>query len=192
MSTSKNLLEWQGAFFQHLKKKGRSINTLKNYKTDLQCFNSYLQNERSTIDISKMDIPHVEQYGAYLQNRYSSDNSRRRRVQALRLFFDFLVQENVVTSNPVRQIPTSPKFLDIPRPTPLVDLKTLWQFLLEEGHSSHQMTKLLARRNQVMVLLIYSGGLKVSDLSGLKRKQIQLPKKEDEVARVLVSPVKRD
>lgn len=192
MSTSKNLLEWQGAFFQHLKKKGRSINTLKNYKTDLQCFNSYLQNERSTLDISRMDIPHVEQYGAYLQNRYSSDNSRRRRVQALRLFFDFLVQEKVVASNPVRQIPTSPKFLDIPRPTPLVDLKTLWQYLLEEGHSSHQMTKLLARRNQVMVLLIYSGGLKVSDLSSLKRKQIQLPKKEDETARVLVSPSKRD
>ncbi|CAM9946845.1 unnamed protein product, partial [Chrysoparadoxa australica] len=187
-----DLLEWQGAFFKQLEKKGRSTNTLKNYKTDLQCFNSYLLKEKTSLDITKMDIPHVEEYGAYLQTRYTSDNSRRRRVQALRLFFDFLVEENIVNSNPVRNIPTSPKFLDIPRPTPLVDLKTLWQYLLEEGHSNHQMTKLLARRNQVMVLLIFSGGLKVSDLSPLKRKHIQLPKSEDESPRVLVKPPKRD
>lgn len=189
---NQNLLELQGAFYQHLKKKGRSTNTLKNYKTDLQCFNTFLKKEKSSLELAKMDIPHVEQYGNYLQTRYNSDNSRRRRVQALRLFFDFLVEEKVVSTNPVRKIPTSPKFLDIPHPTPLVDLKTLWQFLLEEGHSGHQMTRLLARRNQVMVLLIYSGALKVSDLSQLKRKQISLPKKEDETARVLVSPPKRD
>lgn len=187
-----DLLALQSRFFKHLKSKGRSTNTLKNYKTDLQCFNTYLAKEKSRLSIADMDIPQVKQYGDYLQNKYNSDNSRRRRVQALRLFFDFLVSENVVGSNPVRQIPTSPKFLDRPRPTSLVDLKTLWQFLLEEGSSRHPMTKLLAHRNQVMVLLIFSGALKVSDLSGLKRSQIHLPKNEDEDPRVLLVPQKRD
>ncbi len=187
-----DLLALQSRFFKHLRSKGRSTNTLKNYKTDLQCFNTYLAKEKSRLSIADMDIPQVKQYGAYLQNKYNSDNSRRRRVQALRLFFDFLVQEKVVGSNPVRQLPTSPKFLDRPRPTTLVDLKTLWQYLLEEGSSRHSMTKLLAHRNQVMVLLIFSGALKVSDLAQLKRSQIHLPKNEDEDPRVMLVPPKRD
>jgi site-specific recombinase XerD len=191
-SLDHDLLSLQSQFFQHLRQKGRSANTLKNYKTDLQCFNTYLSREKSPLNVLKMDIPQVQLYGDYLQNKYNSDNSRRRRVQALRLFFDFLVQEKIVSSNPVRQIPTSPKFLDRPRPTPMVDLKTLWQYLLEEGHSRHPMTKLLARRNQVMILLIYTGALKVSDLAQLKRKQIQLPKDESDDPRVLLTPSKRD
>ena len=192
VSDSNNLLELQGAFYNHLKQKGRSINTLKNYKTDLQCFNTFLQQEKQKLDIFKMDIPHVEEYGAYLQRKYNSDNSRRRRVQALRLFFDFLLEKNMVRSNPVRQIPTSPKFLDDPHPTSMVDLKTLWHFLLEENCSSNSISRLLAKRNKVIVLLIYSGGLKVSDLSSLKVGQILLPSKEDEPAKVLINPTKRD
>lgn len=188
----KDLLQYQQGFFKSLKSKGRSVNTLKNYRTDLQCFNTFLQKEAGQVRVEDMQIPHVKQYGDYLQNKYTSDNSRRRRVQALRLFFDYLVQENIVNSNPVRQIPTSPKFLDKPRPASMVDLKTLWQYLLEEGHNRHPMTRLLARRNQVMVLLIYTGALKVSDLSQLRVDQIHLPKDESESPRVLLNPPKRD
>lgn len=194
MATSKDqdLLTLQNQFFKYLRQKGRSANTLKNYKTDLQCFNTYLTREKGAPSVMDLDIPQVKHYGDYLQNKYNSDNSRRRRVQALRLFFDFLVQEKIVTTNPVRQLPTSPKFLDRPRPTSMVDLKTLWQYLLEEGHSRLPMTRLLARRNQVMILLIYTGALKVSDLAQLKRSQIQLPKNEEDQPRVLLTPSKRD
>ncbi len=188
----KELLAYQQEFFKSLQNKGRSVNTLKNYRTDLQCFNTFLKKESGHVRVEDMQTPHVLEYGDYLQNKYTSDNSRRRRVQALRLFFDFLVEEKVVSSNPVRKIPTSPKFLDKPRPAAMVDLKTLWQFLLEEGHSRNGMTRLLARRNQVMVLLIYTGGLKVSDLSNLKVDQVTLPKNEEESPRVLIHPPKRD
>jgi len=189
---NQDLIGLQKSFFSHLQSKGRSTNTLKNYRTDIECFNSYLKREKAKISLGALDIPYVQQYCAYLQTRYNSDNSRRRRVQALRLFFDFLVQGNVVASNPVRNIPTSPKFLDKPRPAPFIDLKTLWQYLLEEGNSKSPMTRLLARRNQVIFLLIYSGALKVSDLSKLKTKHIYLPQNEDEDPRVLVTPPKRD
>ncbi len=191
-SQIKELLEHQQEFFNTLRSKGRSANTLKNYRTDLQCFNNFLLKESSRLKVEDLSIPHVKEYGDYLQTKYNSDNSRRRRVQALRLFFDFLVETKVVGSNPVRKIPTSPKFLDRPRPATMVDLKTLWQYLLEEGHSRHKMTKLLARRNQVMVLLIFTGGLKVSDLSQLKVKQIILPKNEEDSPKVIVKPPKRD
>lgn len=188
-----NLIQLQADFFTELDRKGRSKNTLKNYKTDLDCFNNYLVAEQKTFDISSFSIPQVIEYGQFLEDKYKSDNSRRRRVQALRIFFDFLVEKSLFSSNPVRKIPTSPKFLDVPRPTPFIDVKTLWVHLLEESVSQTKMNKLIAKRNQVVMLLIFGGALKVSDLSKLKRSQIFLatPESEDE-SRVLITHPKRD
>lgn len=186
-----DLLGLQDDFFTMLKGKGRSINTLKNYRTDLDCFNKYLKDvaKNDIMDISGFSIPEIQEYGTFLEKKYNSDNSRRRRVQALRMFFDYLVEEKVFPSNPVRKIPTSPKFLDIPRPTPFVDVKTLWQYLLEESASRQPMVRLIAKRNMVTLVLIYGAGLKVSDLSGLKVNQIYL---DGENPRVLINPPKRD
>jgi site-specific recombinase XerD len=185
-----DLLNLQTKFFNELKKAGRSPNTLKNYKTDLDCFNQYLKDVQKNLDIKDFSIPQVQQYGNYLENRYNSDNSRRRRVQALRMFFDFLVQRDVFPSNPVRKIPTSPKFLDIPRPTPFVDVKTLWEYLLDEANTKNKINRLLALRNQLSILFIFGAGLKVSDMAKLKTSRVFIDKKEG--ARVMIDHPKRD
>ena len=187
-----DLLRFQDQFFTQLKKRGRSLNTLKNYKTDLDCFNHYLEKHQSKLDISDFSIPQVIHYGQFLETKYNSDNSRRRRVQALRIFFDFLVEISVMNSNPVRKIPTSPKFLDIPRPTPFIDIKTLWEYLIESSMTKGQINRTLARRNQVAFFLIFTGGLKVSDLANLKTSHITLGKNRKDPARVLVNHPKRD
>jgi site-specific recombinase XerD len=187
-----DLLNLQAEFFVKLKGLGRSVNTLKNYKTDLDCFNSYLQKNQTVVDISKFSMPQVLLYGTYLESKYSSDNSRRRRVQALRIFFDFLVEQNIMTSNPVRKLPTSPKFLDIPRPTPFIDIKTLWEHLLESSLTKNNINRLLAKRNQISILLIFGAGLKVSDIAKLKRSKITLGASKSEPARVMINHPKRD
>ncbi len=186
------LKQLQEQFFVNLKNKGRSTNTLKNYKTDLECFNQFLFKEQKHLNLDHFKIEQVEQYGDYLQQRYQSDNSRRRRLQTLRVFFDFLVEEDVFNNNPVRKVPTSPKFLDKPRPTSFVDIKTLWSFLLEEENSPQPMSRLSFKRNQLIVLLIFGAGLKVSDLSGLTVDQIFISENEDEPSRVMINPPKRD
>lgn len=180
---------WQSLFFKDLKLKGRSINTLKNYRTDLDCFNSYLAGSGLRPDLSRFGVGDVQAYGAYLDQRYSSDNSRRRRVQALRLFFDFLVENGLFSQNPVRKLPTSPKFLDVPRPTPFSEVKTLWEYLLAEEQAPESLNRLIALRNQVIVLMIYGAGLKVSDLSSLKVKRLML---KGDTPRVMIEHPKRD
>jgi site-specific recombinase XerD len=183
-----DLMDLQGEFFQRLRTQGKSKNTLKNYKTDLDCFNHFIEKATSTRDVSKFNTSDIMDYGTHLENKYQSQNSRRRRVQALRMFFDFLVERSVFPNNPVRKIPTSPKFLDIPRPTPLVDTKTLWLYLLTEGKNGQNLMGLTAKRNQIITLLIFGGGLKVSDLAVLKREHIVL----GDTPRVIVKPEKRD
>ena len=183
------LFELQQEFYRNLRTQGKSQNTLKNYKTDLDCFNFYLNTEYASVEVKNFDQALVTNYGKYLENKYSSDNSRRRRVQALRIFFDFLLNKSLVSSNPVRKLPTSPKFLDIPRPTPFIDVKTLWTYLVEESHSQDKIQELLSKRNQILFLLIFGAGLKVSDLSELKMSDITISNGE---ARVLIRHPKRD
>ena len=178
-------------FYSNLRSQGKSQNTLKNYKTDLDCFNYYLNNEYASTEVKNFDQTLVSNYGQYLEKKYSSDNSRRRRVQALRIFFDFLLNKGLVGSNPVRKLPTSPKFLDIPRPTPFIDVKTLWTYLVEESHTQDKIQELLSKRNQILFLLIFGAGLKVSDLSELSINDVTISTNGDE-PRVLIHHPKRD
>ncbi len=186
------LSELQAEFYGNLRVQGKSQNTLKNYKTDLDCFNLYLLEHQKALQVTEFDQNLVTHYGEYLEKRYTSDNSRRRRVQALRIFFDFLLGKGLISSNPVRKLPTSPKFLDIPRPTPFIDVKTFWEALVEEGRSLDKMTELLARRNQIIFLLIFGSGLKVSDLTALTLSNVTVAATADDESRVLIHHPKRD
>lgn len=184
-----SLAALQGEFFRDLRESGKSTNTLKNYKTDIECFNKFLIEAKASKHLNEFNFTQVKAYGQFLQDRYQSDNSRRRRLQALRLFFDFLVKKSLFNENPIRKLPSSPKFLDIPRPTPLMDVEKLWNFLCEETKDDNLMKKLMAQRNQVIFLLVYTGALKVSDISGLKLGSID----NNQISpRVMVIPTKRD
>ena len=101
--------------------------------------------------------------------------------------FDYLVETGEMSSNPVRKIPTSPKFVDIPRPTKFIDVKTLWMSLLQSKNGDGLLSELITERNRVIFLLIYNAGLKVSDLAKLRVDQLSLGGQP----RVLITP-KRD
>ena len=88
-----SLLDLEEAFLNTLQGKGRSHNTIKNYRTDLLCFNRYLDEEKKGTNLQVFELSHVQSYGGYLEKKYKADNSKRRRVQTLRVFFDFLVEK---------------------------------------------------------------------------------------------------
>lgn len=177
----------QNKFFVELKRRGRVANTLKNYRTDLNCFNLYLAEKKRGFS-SDFDIPEIEEYWHFLDRRYGSDNSKRRRLQALRIFFDYLIGQGLLPSNPVRKLLPPPKFLDKPNPPPPESVQALWEHLLVEPGSGSAIDRLIALRNQILFLCIYTAALKVSDLSQLTRDQIFL----DQDPRILVTPPKRD
>lgn len=188
-SNRNKLDEWQGQFFKKIEAKGLSTNTIKNYRTDLACFNQYVTEKKKQTDIEQYSIPEILEYGKYLQERYRSDNSRRRRVQALRIFFDHLVETGIFSANPVRKIPTSPKFLDIPRPASFSHIKTLWHTLLNDQREAKTDLDLLkAKRNGLIFATVYLGGLKVSELSKIKVSSFSF---RDEV-KAVITHEKRD
>ncbi|MBT4793209.1 MAG: site-specific integrase [Halobacteriovoraceae bacterium] len=183
-----SLTNYQKSFLKSLELQGKSFNTVKNYKTDLNIFNTYLINKGRDLIINEVTITEISEYGEYLKNKYNSPNSIRRRVQALRIFFDYLIREEIFDHNPVKKMLVQPKVVDLPKPTPFKIAKALKEQLQSSADNEKGHVQLLAQRNIILFDLIY-GGLKVSDIERLEHAHIILAENK---YRVIISPDKRD
>lgn len=184
-----DLLKEQSSFLTSLENKGKSFNTLKNYKTDLNIFNKYLIAKGRELILDGLTTTEVSEYANFLEKQYSSPNSIRRRIQALRIFFDFLIEHNIYDQNPVKKMPTHPKVVDLPRPAPFHKIIELQKHLQSQMESTQGHEQLIYVRNIVLLCLIYDCGLKVSEIEKLSLAHI-LNKKDD--YRILIAPDKRE
>ncbi len=184
-----DLLATQLQFLKELEKNGKSFNTLKNYRADLQVFNKFLTAHKRPLTLRTFTIPQVMEYSAHLEKTYGSPNSIRRRVQALRLYFDFLVMTHHFPDNPIKLVPVAPKVLDKPTPVAFKDLIKLKDTLIAKRDKAQGLERIMAFRNLVIVALIYETGIKVSDLARLELTDLIADKHG---LRVMIRPPKRD
>jgi site-specific recombinase XerD len=185
-----DLLDEQKNFLTKLENDGKSFNTVKNYRTDLNCYNKYLAANGRELHINGMTLTEVKEYGQHLESLYNSPNSIRRRIQAMRIFFDFLLARGLVESNPLKQAIVSPKKVDIPRPASFPCIIQLYKNLEKQTTSEKNLEKLAAYRNLVLIELIYGGGLKVSDIALLTNQSVF--RNNDGEYRVMINHPKRD
>lgn len=184
-----DLLEYQKLFIKNLEDSGKSFNTLKNYKTDLNIFNTFLLNKGQNLQLTQVTTEQMKEYSKYLNEKYNSPNSIRRRVQALRIFFDYLMSQKIYEENPVKSILVSPKVVDLPKPCEFHHIKKTFENLEQIQKSVSEHEKLLVLRNKVLIYLIYGGCLKVSDIERLKLSHFNLNKK---IIRLLIAPEKKE
>lgn len=184
-----NLLDKQQEFLKLLEHQGKSFNTVKNYKADLQCFNTFLIDKQQHLKIKSFTTTQVQEYSQYLDKKYDSPNSVRRRVQALRLFFDFLLGQELFPENPLKKMAVSPKVLDNPEPSSFPEVIKTYKLLKKRVKEGEGLNELVHARNVVIFHLIYGAALKVSDLAKLSFSSIL---KDKNGYRVLVEHPKRD
>jgi len=142
-------------FIDFLKaEQGVSIHTLRAYSRDLQEFSSFL--DMKPKDIDYLDI---RSYIASLHHRELKKSSISRKLAAVRSFFKYLHREGYVKKNPAKlvsspKVPkTLPRFLDIDETFSLMD--------------TPQGDTFRPTRDKAMLELLYSSGLRVSELTSL-------------------------
>ena len=144
------LLKEQSQFIKSLELKGKSFNTVKNYKTDLNCFNKFVFESRPELKITEVTSSEAQEYSRYLIKKYNSPNSIRRRVQALRIFFDYLIENGQIDHNPIKKVVVAPKLIEAPKPSSFKDIKTLHDFILQNINHKSGLEKLLYLRNKII------------------------------------------
>ncbi|MCK9526350.1 MAG: site-specific tyrosine recombinase XerD [Limnochordia bacterium] len=137
--------------------KGLSANTVQAYVSDLRQFREFLGKEALSLDDVKP--PHIALYLKELERASIKARSRARKVSALRSFFDYLVDEQVVLHNPCAYL-TAPKLAaTLPRVLSEQEVIALL--------GAPRLDKPSGYRDRAMLEVLYGCGLRVSELVGL-------------------------
>lgn len=148
-------LHWRDDFIQYLATERQlSPHTLTNYSRDLDALQAYMDEahlERWS-DVTSQDM---RQFAARLHRKGLSGRSIQRALSAVRAFYKFLAREQRVEHNPALgvQAPKSPRKLP-----QTLDVEQM------DGLLEIPVTDAVSARDKAMMELIYSSGLRVSEL----------------------------
>ena len=138
-----------------------SDNTVKSYKNDLKKYETFMKN----INIQNIKENHIKNYLKYLKENNNDNRTINHNISTLRSFYKFLLIEKIIKDNPMEYIEmpktkkTLPKTLSIEEIDKLLDIKL-------NDHFSY--------RNKAMLELMYSSGLRVSELVNVKIHDIDI------------------
>jgi integrase/recombinase XerC len=162
---SPSALAWIPRFLTHLATERRlSAHTDANYRRDLDLFARYC--DKAGIDEwSRVDSQHLRAFAAGEFRRGQSARTIQRRLSALRSFFNYLLRESVLKSNPGVgvQAPKAPKRLP-----ETVDADQMAQLLTFRTDDE------LSVRDKAIMELFYSSGLRLSELVDLDIPDVDL------------------
>ncbi len=157
-------------FLEYLSaQKGYSLHTVRAYRSDLLDFHSFFMETPGQFDddvSAKMppvpDDVDVISIRGYLNRLYKEGLSKRsvaRRLSSLRSLYKYLKKRGVVEKSPLDTIRTPKQDQTLPTYLTVDDMFRLLD-AMDDG-------TLLSRRNRAMFELLYSSGLRVSELSSL-------------------------
>ena len=159
-------------FRRHLEEeKAVSSYTQKSYMTDLQQFVDFMERPGTAggtgvESLTMIDPSDIRAFLVHLYQRKARKSSISRKVSALRSFFRFLVREGKIRINPAEAV-QSPK---IERYLPTF-LQVDEMFTLLNAEFKEDV---FGWRDRAIVELIYSSGIRVGELVGLNRKDVDL------------------
>ena len=151
--------EWIERFLHHLQTERRlSENTCKHYRRDLAELLGWCQ-ESGIEDWRRLDNGHVRQYAARAHRRGLSGRSIQRRLSALRSFFNYLLREQAVSSNPGLDVRAPRSGRNLPETVSVDDISRLLDARAGDDP--------LLIRDLAMLELLYSSGLRLAELVSL-------------------------
>jgi integrase/recombinase XerC len=143
-------------FLNHLRlAKGVSEHTLRGYRTDFRSFGAFTKEELITKRL-------VRRYLAHLYELKSSNRTVLRRLSALRSFYKYAMREKLCSENPLEEIESPKKEKRLPVSITYEQLQVLF--------AQPDVSDYLGFRDRVIMELFYSSGLRLSELTGISRK----------------------
>jgi integrase/recombinase XerC len=148
-----------------ISQRGYSQNTVRSYRADLEHFFNYLKKKENTgeIDLNHIDLHVIRAYLGGLFKGYKKTTISRR-LSAVRTFFLYLEKNNLNDGNPAAEISAPKQGKYIPGYLNIDDM-----FMLLDSPEPVTSNEV---RNQAILELLYSCGIRVSELTGLNLSDI--------------------
>lgn len=173
METDKNSKDIVSRYRRYLKlEKGYSVNTLDAYMSDVDKLFRYLAVEQ--IDVLDVKLEDLEHFAAFISDLGIGPRSLARILSGVRQFYRFLVIDGYLEVDPTELLesPKQPDHLPEVLSTAEVDL-------LEQAID---LSKWEGHRNRAIIEVLFSCGLRVSELINLKLSNLYI---EEQYIRVM-------
>lgn len=144
--------------------KNYSNYTLINYKDDLSFYLDFLNKEN--IDVLDSDYKVIRNYLSYMYNKKYSSKTISRHISSLRSFYKYMLKENYIVKNPMTLISNPKQESKLPHFLYYNELETILNI--------PDKSTPLGQRDSVILELLYSTGIRVSELVNIKLKDINL------------------
>ncbi|MER0123188.1 tyrosine-type recombinase/integrase [Streptococcus sp. ZJ93] len=140
-----------------------SSHTLRAYKNDLLQFHN-----------SNQDC--VKSYIEDLTTSSIKTSTLRRKIASLKVFYRYLQSQNLITDNPFNQLRFQFRTdRTLPKTIPYDTLKTLYAYLKQKiGNAKTNYQRQKAERNLLIISLLLSTGIRISELCHIKLRNINL------------------
>lgn len=146
-------------FIKYLKViKKDSDYTLINYKNDIEELYDF------HTDLIKIDEVIVREYLEYLYSKGLNRNSISRKLSSIRSFYNYLLKENIISTNYFKEISNPKKNQSLPKYAKDNDLEKMF--------NSFNKEKPLDQRNLLILEMLYATGIRVSELVNIKTNDI--------------------
>src|SRR5438477_5917159 len=180
VQTVKNFPPLVRQFLDYLKlEKHFSDYTVKSYGADLIQFGQFLSGEigashanqpRSGNSLDEKQVAceplTIREFLAYLYAQNYTKSTTARKLATLRSFYKFLIRRGLVTLNPLSTIRTPKQEKRLPK---CLDLEQVQKLLDAPGDAD-----LLSARDKAMLEILYSSGIRVSELVELETSDLDL------------------
>ena len=146
--------------------RGLSKNTIESYSRDISSLVAFL-GKRGVSNPASVSEREIAAFFEHLRKKKLSPRSVARNIVSLKQFFRFLLTENVITEDPMRNTVSPKPAKTLPHTLSLSEVETLLREP-EKGKSEK------ALRDRAMLEVLYATGVRVSELVALELNRVNL------------------
>jgi integrase/recombinase XerD len=141
-----------------------SANSIDAYTRDVQKLADYVGHEFPSKSPLELELEHLRKFVTTLAKLEISPYSQARIISGIKAFYRFLMYEDRITEDPAQLLEAPKLGRKLPDTLSFAEIETLLAAIPlgeSEGH-----------RNRAMIEMLYSSGLRVSELVELKKSQV--------------------
>ncbi len=142
-----------------LLEKNYSINTIASYKSDLFNCRYYFEKQLQITDCRTITSEHLQRFLQEYRSDNKSERSQARLLSSLKNFFQFLLEEELISDNPTRILDAPKLGVYLPDTLSFMEIKTLLSFCDKISPTG--------KRNLCIIETLFGCGLRVSELVDL-------------------------
>ncbi len=157
-------------FLQHISNElNLSPLTVKAYAKDLEQFVAFLTCDKEQLQVASVTTGDVRAWIVELSRQGDGASTVRRKIQAVRAFYKFLMKRGKVEFNPALEL----ELTKVPKQLPHFVRETTMDVLLAETADEEDFE---AVRNRLMLMMLYETGMRRAELIGLLDSNVDTAK----------------